>query len=65
MRFLARTYNKRFKRDKIQLAVLFTPFTYFSQQFFACYLGVEAVEFLQSGKWRLKYMFREPVKIFF
>jgi hypothetical protein len=27
--------NKRFKRDKIKLAVLFTPFTYFSQHYFA------------------------------
>jgi hypothetical protein len=30
-----KTPNKNFKRDKIQLAVLFTPFTYFSQLYFA------------------------------
>jgi hypothetical protein len=28
-------YFLNFKRDKIQLAVLFTPFTYFSQLYFA------------------------------
>ncbi|MFT6909931.1 MAG: hypothetical protein ACJAS1_006658, partial [Oleiphilaceae bacterium] len=28
-------HNKNLKRDKIKLAVLFTPFTYFSQLYFA------------------------------
>ncbi|MFT5757506.1 MAG: hypothetical protein ACI9LM_002241 [Alteromonadaceae bacterium] len=37
----------------------------FSPQFLAHYFGVEAVEFLQSGKWRMNFLFREPVKIIF
>jgi hypothetical protein len=52
-------YNKQINRNFT--AGCFVP-QHFKPAIKSHYLGVEAVEFLQNGKWRVIFMFIRPLK---